>query len=333
MTLPLNNWQQALREAYRDPLDLLRDLGIAPDAIDWLAPDSNEFAIRVPRSFAARMRPGDARDPLLLQVLPRRLERQGADGFVADPLQEADFRRAPGLIQKYQGRALLVTTGACGVHCRYCFRREFPYADYGHGPDSWQTALATLAEDRSIEELILSGGDPLSLSDDRLGRLLAAASHLPQLRRLRLHTRQPVVLPERITPTLVELLGQARPQKLVIVLHVNHAQELQGDALQALASLQKTGATLLNQSVLLAGINDDARTLATLSQSLFDQNILPYYLHQLDPVRGAAHFSVADERARGIMAELNALLPGYLVPRLVREVPGAGGKLPLPWSG
>ncbi len=327
----MNDWQQSLREAYREPLRLLKDLHIDPARIDWLDPTPSEFAMRVPRGFAARMQIGNPQDPLLLQVLPRRAEHEDVAGFVPDPLGEAQFQPFPGLIHKYHGRALLIATGACGIHCRYCFRREFPYAQARQGTDGWQAALTGLRADPSIEEIILSGGDPLSLSDDKLERLIEQLDDIAQLRRLRLHTRQIIALPERVTPRLLEIFARSR-LRVVVVIHSNHANELDSQVQEALAQLRQIPALLLNQTVLLAGINDSAAILAQLSQRLFECGVQPYYLHQLDAVRGAAHFALADETARGIMRNLNAQLPGYLVPRLVREVPGAPGKSPLNWG-
>ena len=277
------------------------------------------------------MQAGNPHDPLLLQVLPRQIENQTNPGFVDDPLQEARFQAVPGLIHKYQGRALIITTAACGVHCRYCFRRAFPYSQSRAGQDGWRAAVDAISQDDSIIEAILSGGDPLSLSDLKLGRLLQQLANIPHLRRLRIHTRQPIVLPERITPKLLELLRDNR-LRCVMVLHANHAQELDETVRNACQKLNQAGLTLLNQSVLLAGINDQPEALQQLSERLFELQVLPYYLHQLDPVSGAAHFQVADQRARGIMRSLNKLLPGYLVPRLVREIPGESGKLPIDWG-
>ncbi len=329
LTACAQDWQSALRMAYRHPTELLRDLDIDPAGIDWLDPDS--FAMRVPREFAARMRRGDPNDPLLLQVLPRRVEHQQRPGFVPDPLQEAQYQATPGLIHKYHGRALIIATATCGVHCRYCFRREFDYREAREGRDGWQAAVEQIADQPDIVEAILSGGDPLSLADDKLARLLTQLQSIPHLRRLRIHTRQPIVLPQRITPALLRRLEDSR-LACVMVLHSNHANEIDNAVQQACERLKAAGVTLLNQAVLLAGINDTAQAQADLSERLFQAGVLPYYLHQLDAVRGAAHFEVADENARGIMRELNSRMPGYLVPRLVREIPGKPGKLPVNWA-
>jgi EF-P beta-lysylation protein EpmB len=233
---------------------------------------------------------------------------------------------APGVLHKYQGRVLLTATGACAVHCRYCFRRHFPYTDANPAADQWCAALAHIAGDKSITEVILSGGDPLTLSDRRLENFTRQLEVIPHVRRLRLHTRLPIVLPERVNDELRGWLGATR-LKTVVVVHANHAQEIDASVRVALAHLKGAGVELLNQSVLLRGINDSADALARLSEVLFDAGVLPYYLHMLDKVQGAAHFEVDETAARSLMAELNRRLPGYLVPRLVREIAGSPGKV------
>jgi EF-P beta-lysylation protein EpmB len=321
------NWQQQQAAGYRRPLELLAVLGLADELGPQLAGEQmlREFPLRVPRGFVRRMRHGDADDPLLRQVLPLALESVARDGFVDDPVAESPAQRAPGLLQKYAGRALLITTGACAVHCRYCFRRAFPYAGQVDDSARWQSAIDVIATDPSLEELILSGGDPLTLSDGRLADLSARLQPLPHLKRLRIHTRQPIVLPARVDPGFVAWLGSL-PWKTTVVLHCNHPNEIDAEVAAACARLRAAGATLLNQSVLLAGVNDDAGVLASLSRRLFDCDVLPYYLHLLDPVRGAAHFDVSETRARGLMTELARTLPGYLLPRLVREIPSRAAK-------
>lgn len=320
------DWQQALARGFRSASGLLEFLGLPPEP--GAGAGERLFPTRVPRGFAARMRPGDRHDPLLLQVLPLAAEAETVPGFVSDPLAEQSAMPVPGLLHKYRGRALLTVTGACAVHCRYCFRRHFPYAEANPGAGDWQGALDYLRADPDIREIILSGGDPLSLSDERLADLIGRLEAIPQLTRLRLHTRLPVVLPERVTGALCARLAESRLDG-VCVLHVNHPAELDATVDTALARLRAAGLTLLNQSVLLRGINDDADTLAGLSERLFAAGVLPYYLHQLDPVAGAAHFAVPDDRARALAAALRARLPGYLVPRLVREQAGEPAKTPL----
>jgi EF-P beta-lysylation protein EpmB len=321
-------WQQELAEAITSPEELAAALGLSPGAFAGAREASQGFRLRVPRSFVARMRPGDLNDPLLRQVLPVGAELADDAGYGDDPVGERSAQRAPSLLQKYRGRALLITTPTCAVHCRYCFRREFPYAEQNGDAPRWREALAAIAADASLEEIILSGGDPLSLSNARLDSLTRALAAIPHVRRIRVHTRQPVVLPSRVDDGLLQWL-RASTLPMVIVLHVNHPNELDGELTAACAKLRATGVTLLNQSVLLAGINDDVAVLCDLSRRLFDAGVLPYYLHALDRVRGAAHFAVPDERARILAGQLAARLPGYLVPRLVREVPGAPAKVVL----
>jgi EF-P beta-lysylation protein EpmB len=268
-------WQQELAEAITDPATLAAALGLPLEALGAV---DCAFPLRVPRSFVARMRPGDPADPLLRQVLPTAAELLEQAGYGADPLEEAAAQRAPALLQKYRGRALLIATQSCAVHCRYCFRREFPYAAQHSEGARWSEALAAIAADASLEEIILSGGDPLSLSNARLSALGAELARIPHVRRLRIHTRQPVVLPSRVDAGLLEWL-RSSPVPIVIVLHVNHPNELDASLREACANLRATGVTLLNQTVLLAGVNDDAAVLAELSRALFQAGVLPYYLH------------------------------------------------------
>jgi EF-P beta-lysylation protein EpmB len=271
---------------------------------------------------------GDPSDPLLRQVLSLLRERVPAAGFLLDPVGDGAATRLPGLIQKYRGRALLMAHGACAVHCRYCFRRHYPYAELGASDPRIRGALAAIGSDPSLGEVILSGGDPLMLDDPSLGSLLARLDAIPHLRRLRIHSRLPVVLPERVTPGLCRLLGAGRLSP-VLVIHANHPRELDDTVGGALTRLRAAGVTLLNQSVLLRGVNDEPDTLADLSERLLACGVLPYYLHQLDPVQGAAHFQVPDAEARTLVQSLRARLPGYLVPGLVQEVAGDPAKRPL----
>ena len=322
---PKAAWQRALSEAICDPLELCRVLGLDPALALGARAASTHFPLRVPRGFVHRMRHGDLQDPLLRQVLPLPSEAVTTPGFSADPLSERAAMRAPGLLHKYQGRALLITTEACAVHCRYCFRREFPY-ERTHGDGGrFREALDAVAADDSIHELILSGGDPLSLGNERLLRLSEELRSIAHLRRLRLHTRTPIVLPERVDDELLAWL-RALPWPCVIVLHCNHASEIDASVREATTLLKGTGATLLNQSVLLAGVNDAADTLCELSEALWSAGVLPYYLHLLDRVTGTAHFEVGELRARELMQQITGRLPGYLVPRLARESPGTPSK-------
>jgi EF-P beta-lysylation protein EpmB len=323
-----SDWRRQWRESIRDPRELLSALGLAAEAARISDAAAAAFPVRVPRAFLARMRHGDAADPLLRQVLPVREEDILRPGFGLDAVGDFAARAGAGLLHKYAGRALLVTTGSCAVNCRYCFRRHFPYAEENAGADRWAAAVEYLRADPSITEVLLSGGDPLSLSNARLFELGAALRTVPQLRRLRLHTRLPVVLPARVDEALCAWLA-ALPWPVTIVLHANHANEFDAGVDAACAKLRRTGATLLNQAVLLRGVNDEVEALAALCERGFDAGVLPYYLHQLDRVQGAAHFEVPDARARELHAALAARLPGYLVPRLVREIPGAPGKTPM----
>jgi L-lysine 2,3-aminomutase len=325
-------WRRELAESVTDPAELLRLLELDPALLPAAHLAAARFGLRVPRAFLAQMRRGDPRDPLLLQVLPLAAELREHAGFGPDPVGDLGALQAPGLLGKYHGRALLMTTGACAVHCRYCFRREFPYDAGALTPARLAAAVAALAATPELEEVILSGGDPLSLPTARLEAITAALGVLPGLRRLRIHTRTPVVLPARVDGLLLEWLG-ALPWRTVVVLHVNHPRELSAAVCAALASLAASGATLLNQAVLLAGVNDDEDTLAALSTGLFEAGVLPYYLHLLDRVSGTAHFEVPAERAMRLHAGLLARLPGYLVPRLVRELPGAASKVPATLAG
>jgi EF-P beta-lysylation protein EpmB len=325
-------WQRELADAITDPAELLALAGLGPE---WLAPAraaAARFPLRVPRAYAARIRAGDPADPLLRQVLPLGLELEDTAGYVADPVGDLASVASDGVLRKYAGRALLVTTGACGVHCRYCFRREFPYGEQLASAGHWAGTVAAIAADPDAHEVILSGGDPLSLADHKLAELTTALAEIPHVRRLRIHTRQPVVLPSRVDDGLLAWLRGLR-WPVAIVLHVNHARELDASVAEALARLRATGAQLLNQSVLLRGVNDSAAALGALSERLFECGVLPYYLHVLDRVRGSAHFDVPDDEARALHADLVAALPGYLVPRLVREVPGAAHKVSIASAG
>ena len=321
-------WQQALREAVRDPRELLDLLGL-----DRLAPRLSDeamvqFPLRVPRGFVARMRRGDPSDPLLRQVLPLDDEMRPMPGFALDAVGDGAAKTAPGVLQKYRGRALLVATGSCAIHCRYCFRRHFPYAEETAARDGWREAVDLIRQDASIEEVLLSGGDPLSLSNGKLAELTGALADIPHLRRLRIHSRLPIVVPERVDDGLMGWLSTL-PWPVTLVVHANHANEFDGTVDAALGRLRAAGVHLLNQAVLLRGVNDSVDALAALSERGFRAGVLPYYLHQLDRVAGVAHFEVDDAHARALHAGLAARLSGYLVPRLVREIPGDTGKRPL----
>ena len=322
------SWQQQLAQAIVDPDALLQALQIPAERFPERQAAADDFRIRVPWSYIQKMRIGDANDPLLRQVMADGDELQPTPGFVTDPVGDLAASAVPGLLHKYAGRVLLITTGACAVHCRYCFRRHFPYADQHAGQQQWTAALDYIRADQSIREVILSGGDPLVLSDQRLHELLDALQQIPHLQRLRIHSRLPVVLPDRITETLLELFATSRLQ-CSLVIHANHANEIGADDEPRYAELRRAGVTLLNQAVLLRGVNERLDTQVELSERLFAAGILPYYLHLLDPVKGAAHFRVDDVSAVGLLRGLREKLPGYLVPRLVRENAGEKSKTPV----
>jgi len=302
----------------RDVAELARLLELPADTPGLL--EASRFPLLVPRSFVARMRRGDAFDPLLRQVLPTTAEKRVVEGFNSDPLAEQGLA-IDGSIRKYPGRALLIATGACPVHCRYCFRREFPYAEQTAAREDWQPALETIRRQPGVREVILSGGDPLSLANDKLARIVHALESLPELTTLRIHTRFPIVLPARIDNGLIDLLESTRLDTVVVV-HANHPAEIDAGVVDAARRIGSATRYLLNQSVLLRGINDSTETLIALSERLRTAGIAPYYLHLLDRVTGTAHFEVDDEAARALITSMRQQVPGYLVPKLVRDVPG-----------
>lgn len=319
------DWKNALSDAVRDPAELLALLELPQELLPAARQAAEGFALRVPHSYLARIEKGNINDPLLRQVLPLGEELLEVPGFGTDPVGDSEAAALPGLLHKYRGRVLLTLTGACAIHCRYCFRRHFPYGEENPGRDNWAAVIDYLRAHPEVDELILSGGDPLLLDTPQLQRLTDKLQALPQLKRLRLHTRLPLVLPERIDTALLAWLA-ALPWPTVMVLHANHPRELGCDAGDALVQLKRSGLTLLNQSVLLRGVNDTVETLRQLSQTLFAHGVLPYYLHQLDRVQGSAHFEVGDEQALALHEALRDSLPGYLLPRLVREISGEASK-------
>nr|WP_044022872.1 EF-P beta-lysylation protein EpmB [Yersinia pestis] len=322
------DWLQQLADVITDPDELLRILFLNEHPhLQQGSGARRLFPLRVPRAFVARMQPGNASDPLLLQVLTAREEFITAPGFTHDPLDE-QRSVVPGLLHKYRNRALLLVKGGCAVNCRYCFRRHFPYQDNQGNKANWLKALDYIRQHPELDEIIFSGGDPLMAKDHELSWLLDQLEDIKHIRRLRIHTRLPVVIPARITATLCQRLGSSRLQVLMVT-HINHANEIDPPLRDSMARLKQAGVTLLNQSVLLRGVNNDADVLATLSNALFDAGILPYYIHVLDKVQGAAHFMVDDDEARQLMKGLLSRVSGYLVPRLTREVGGEPSKTPL----
>ncbi|CZH18991.1 TPA: EF-P beta-lysylation protein EpmB [Legionella pneumophila] len=316
------SWQKILAQGFTSTTDLLDFLELPRSEGNLFA--EKQFPSRIPLGFAKRMQKGNPKDPLLLQVLAKEDELTEADDYVIDPLSESNTL-IKGLLHKYHGRVLLTLTGVCAVNCRYCFRRHFPYQANNPGRRGWKEVCAYIANDPSITEVILSGGDPLLAANLVLEELLQSLEEISHIHTLRIHTRIPIVLPERIDKGLLDLLTNTRFKK-VIVVHCNHPQELDESVLRACSDLKKAACYLLNQSVLLAGINDDAGILSKLSHALFDYGIMPYYLHLLDKVKGSAHFDMPLPRAQSIYHQLQSLVPGYLLPRLAREEPGRSSK-------
>jgi EF-P beta-lysylation protein EpmB len=319
------SWQRQLSECIKDAAELLAKLGLTNHITSLSDDQLKTFPVRVPHSYVNKMRLGDVHDPLLRQVFPHIEEGMITEGFSTDPVGDHLASRSQGLLQKYQGRALLVTTGACAIHCRYCFRRHFPYSASNPLASQWAETLSQLAEDSSINEIILSGGDPLTLSDDKLTQLVADLEKIPHLKRLRIHTRLPIVLPARVCDAMLKWISNTR-FNVVIVIHANHAQEIDEETATALSALHQAGCQMLNQAVLLKGVNDSVAALHALSERLSEVNVMPYYLHLLDKVQGAQHFDVSNEKGIELIDALRQLLPGYLVPRLVREQQGEASK-------
>jgi EF-P beta-lysylation protein EpmB len=320
------HWQQSLINAITDPKELLELLELDLNLLEPAKKSAQQFSLKVPRGFVARMRKKDINDPLLKQVLPLGCELSEFDGFTQDPLGEANVNPTPGLLHKYHSRVLLTLIGTCGVNCRYCFRRHFPYEKNNPGSAGWEKTLEYIAQDATIKEVILSGGDPLVASDNLLKTFSDKLIAIPHIKRLRIHSRMPIVLPERITPEFIDWISTL-PLKTILITHVNHPQEIDSSVKTAMQELLKAGVVLLNQSVLLKGINDNVDTLVELSETLFDAGIQPYYLNTLDKVRGSAHFDLDYDIATQLHWELTQRLSGYLVPRLVSEIPGAPAKI------
>jgi len=328
---PSSSWQHELAASRMAIGELLDTLSINGKQRQQVLSAENipaNFPLRVTQSYLNRIEKGNVNDPLLRQILPLADELQLTPGFSNDPLDESTYNALPGLLHKYSGRALLLVTKACAIHCRYCFRRHFPYDDNLPGKANWQPVFDYLAADHSIKEAIFSGGDPLAANDQHLAWLSSQLAQIPHIRRLRIHSRLPVVLPQRVDAALLKWL-ENWPGQRVMVIHCNHPNELDKSVKHALMSLRETGVTLLNQSVLLRGVNDNAKTLISLSEKLFEMGVLPYYLHLLDAVQGAAHFAVDKQKALTLSKAMNSRLPGFLVPKLVTEIAGTQSKQPV----
>jgi len=327
--LPLS-WQQQLAQAITEPDQLISALHLnAEDFANYVdnAGAIEQFSLKVPQAYVNKMQINHPQDPLLLQVMSQSREMFNVEGYNTDPVGDLNASKAPGLLHKYHGRVLLITTGACAVHCRYCFRRHFPYSEQQAGREQWVQAIRYIQNDISIKEVILSGGDPLVLSDSRLDDLITQLENIPHLTRLRIHSRLPVVLPDRITSALVNRLATSR-FNVCMVIHANHANEITPPEIAALNRLKQAGVHLLNQAVLLSNINHQIEDQVNLSEALYTAGVLPYYLHLLDPVAGAAHFNVNLADALSLINQMQARLPGFLVPRLVREIAGETSKTP-----
>ncbi len=327
VTEPTPTWQKSLADVITDPSQLLNLLQLESSQVG-LDSGRLSFPLRVPREFMARMQVGDPKDPLLLQVLPTQQELLAMPGYNQDALQEEGVNKVPGLIHKYKSRVLLTITGSCAVNCRYCFRRNFKYEENNPGLAGWEKIADYIVADPSINEIIFSGGDPLVAKDNFLKQIIGSLEKLPQLKRLRIHTRLPIVIPQRITDEFISILSSTRLQ-VILVVHANHPNEIDNTVTESLKKCHRAGVTVLSQAVLLKGINDDPQVLALLSEKLFESGCLPYYLHTLDKVNGSAHFDISLDRAREIVWELSQLLSGFLIPKLVTEVPGLGSKVPV----
>lgn len=328
--MPNISWQQQLRESVSSPAILFETLGLSTESLPECT-ITDKFPLRVTQSFIQRMEKGNPNDPLLQQIIPLYDETIFTPGFNSDPVGEQQLRekdKIPGLLHKYHGRVLLVTTGACAIHCRYCFRRDYPYDKDQANVEQWSSIMSYIKKDKSITEVILSGGDPLILSDEKLAVLILQLKETTHIKRLRIHTRVPIVLPDRITDKIIQLFSSS-PLQIIFVVHSNHPNEINDQVGETLKRLNIDNITVLNQSVLLKNINDKADIIGELNEKLFQYGTLPYYLHMLDKVEGAAHFEVPDKTAKNVMHELRSKLPGYLVPRLVREEAGAPYKIPI----
>lgn len=324
MLVPMTStisWREIQRQNFTDCADLIDFLELDKSLCERVLVKSH-FPLNVPLRLAQKMAKNTLDDPLVRQFLPLKDEELMVEGYAFDAVQDGLFRKETRLLHKYEGRALLLTTAACAMNCRFCFRRNF---DYAENENFFEQELKAIQNDPSLSEIILSGGDPLALSNEKLGKLFQKLSQIPHLKRLRFHTRFPIGIPERIDDAFLEILERS-PLQIFFVIHCNHPNELDDEIFAALKRIQKLGIPVLNQNVLLKGVNDDLPTLKTLMELLVDQGILPYYLNQLDQVHGAAHFEVEEQKGRELMGELARSLSGYAVPRYVREIPGKAQK-------
>jgi len=319
-------WQQILADLVTDPKELLQILELDPEQLNLDSQIIKDFPLKVPRPFLSRIEKGNWQDPLLKQILPLGAEQfDSTSGLIDDPLNESEYNPVPGLLQKYSGRVLLTVAPHCAVHCRYCFRRHFDYSANSPSRLSWQKVIDYIRNDSTISEVIYSGGDPLAASDKQLAWLTAELESVPHIERLRIHTRTPIMIPQRVNDSLLAWINRSR-FKIVMVVHCNHPNEIDSSVISAMNTLAENGVKLLNQSVLLKDINDNSNILCKLSEALFAANVLPYYLHLLDPVPGVSHFNVCKRVGQQLIREMEAKMPGYLVPKLVREEAGEKSK-------
>lgn len=314
------SWKQALSSGIGDASALLREVRVAEDQVPFEVDFDRPFPVKVPKRYLRKIERGNPVDPLLMQVLPFRASSVSGSRYVVDPLQESRIYSGSGFLTKYSGRSLLLITGACAIHCQYCFRQHFSYPKKTEIVEALENKMTPIHTNCDIQEVILSGGDPLVMADEPLCRILDQLGRIDHLRTIRIHTRVPIVLPERLTPLLLHHLYTS-PKRIIIVIHANHPREFDSEVVSILTSIFRRGIWLLNQSVLLKGVNDNLETLTALSEKLYEAHVLPYYLHLLDPVVGAEVFEVEYELARKLVGGLAASVPGYLVPRLVQEVP------------
>ncbi len=319
------DWKTELRESVTSASELLTSLQLDPALLSDAQQAALQFPLQVPKPYVSRIQRGNPRDPLLIQVMPTAQELNEVEGYTADPLKEGAQSPQNGIIHKYRNRLLLIVSPACAINCRYCFRRNFPYQQHRQNRAQWQSALNYIRQHSELNEVIFSGGDPLLANDKFLHWLSTQISEIAHIKRLRIHTRLPIVIPSRIDHHLLNWMTGSR-LKPVIVMHINHANEIDSDVEAGINRLSDQGVKIFNQSVLLKGVNNSAKDLIALSERLYDCGINPYYLHLLDPVAGASHFNVDKKEATLIYMEMQAALPGFLLPKLVREIPGQPAK-------
>jgi len=320
-----SDWKAELSTCISSTEQLLNQLGLGIEDLSTAQQAAATFALKVPQPFVNRMAYGDPNDPLLKQVLPVAAELTSSPNYNPDPIQESQYNPVAGIVHKYRRRVLMIVSPNCAINCRYCFRRHFPYEENRQSKKQWLSALNYLKERPEINEVIYSGGDPLAANDHFLSWLTEQIESISHIKRLRIHTRLPVVIPSRVDDSLLNWLANTG-LKPTVVLHINHANEIDQQVHNMVCRLKSTGVNVLNQSVLLKDINDSAYALISLSEKLFDSGIMPYYLHLMDPVQGASHFDIPEQTASNLYRQIQQELPGFLVPKLVREIPGEKSK-------